>query len=253
MGTPRTRWTDQEETTLTYIWAETGMTLPRMAARLPGRSIYAIVSRARRLGLGALSQRTWSMKGCADYLGYDIDSVVRAVAGLKAQGGQGFTRWTERVPVVDPHKIAQGIHRGTRYIFDDDQVDQIHCWIQEHARAATRIFGPNGPHPACKDCGRTDIRHAGHGLCAACLMRAGKASGARPRTNEEERRRSAAAWSRPCAMCGSAWQQIPHRGRPARICPECQPAAAVLAEQRRRENISRIRRAVCQPRVRRAA
>lgn len=196
------RWSDGELSRLYALWGEKPIEeIAELLNRTPG----AVAERAYLLGLEHPDNRTLTLARAAEKTGYDKRSLLRAASYLGLE--------LRRCVIVTPEKNlgraprSTDIRRGREYALDEDTLKRLTHWLALHpagrrkGAAWTRNFGPDGPAPACRGCGRTGIRHAGKLLCYACYEKA------------RERRQEARRKERP---------PVEHQqGKHERVCPEC--------------------------------
>ena len=156
MSNPKRRWTEEEERKLPFLWS---LGLPG-AARALGRSLHSVQFHATRMGLGSPARGALSLDQAAEYTGYYPRSLMRAAHALGMR--------LRRCPARDARDLDR---RRARFAIDEEQAERLAAWLADQARPTSNRLGPDGPHPACVDCGETGEIHAGRGLCQRCYSR----------------------------------------------------------------------------------
>lgn len=200
------RWTDADDCLLTAKW---GDYLAEELAALLDRTPDAVARRACLLRLPHPDSRTLSLTQAERRSGYDRRSLLRAAAYLHLE----LRRCRVVTPNLDTRKRVPrttNIRRGPEYALDQRTLERLVHWLGLHpagrraGAAWTRDFGPDGPAPACRGCGRTGVRHAARLLCHRCYERR------RYGVREEKRRvpveQQAGRWERICPGCATIFR-----------------------------------------------
>jgi hypothetical protein len=161
------RWSEAEDAALRARWGRDH------AARIGheiGRSGDAVVTRARRLGLGAANDGHLSMNAVARETGYSLSRLWTAVRDLRLR--------IRRVWRTDRRR-----RRGSTFSVTPEQVARIGEYLRgqpdarvygsEPGKGKTKrgVWNVGRKPPCCLGCYRVDRPHFARGLCGGCYLK----------------------------------------------------------------------------------
>lgn len=162
----RSPWTEAEDKRLAFDW---GVFNAHTIARRLGRSVNAVVWRAKTLRLGPPHRGTVTLGELERETGHHRSRVANAMRRL------GIA--LQHVP--SSRRRGQIPSKGRRTAIDPEDAERIREFLAKHPDGEPLVahpaseWGVAGRPGCCEGCGRTDRSHFAHGWCEACYKRSG--------------------------------------------------------------------------------